>query len=206
MPKVVDKKKKQEEILLAAINAFYELGVEQSSMKHIANAIGMGRSSLYSYFNNREDILNAILHHAIPTFDKILQYKLLNAPISVSEKIVRIFTSLAYEDEQITKLVSVVIEYLVSLQKERKKLDCYLEEFSEHVIKLFSTLLQQGIEQGEFIRHDIKQMAYVLYALLESLILRGTFNFNIDTPIDKNAIQMILNGIIQPVHEQEVII
>jgi len=206
MPKVVDKKKKQEEILLAAINAFYEHGIEQSSMKHIANATGIGRSSLYSYFNNREEILNAIMHHATHKFDKILQSKLFNKTIPVSEKIIRMFTTMFHEDEQIAKLLSVVIEYLVSLRRESKEHDPCLQEFSVQVSNLFSALLQQGIEQGEFIHHDIQQMTYVLYALFESLIFRGTFNCNIDTPIDQHAIQIVLNGIMQTPRDQEVIL
>ena len=202
MPKIVNKKKKQEEIILAAINTFYRRGIEQSSMKNIADSIEMGRSSLYSYFKNREEILNAMMHYTIHKFDKIIQTKLFNKTIPVSEKIVHMFTNMFYEDEQIAKLMSVVTEYLVSLRREGKNHDRCIEEFSEYISKSFSTLLQQGIEQGEFIHHDIEQMTYVLYALLESFILRGT----IDIPIDENTIQMILNGITRPVREQEVII
>jgi AcrR family transcriptional regulator len=148
MPKIVNKKKKKEEIILAAIDAFYRCGVEKSSMKNIADSMGMGRSSLYSYFNNREEILNEMVLYTINKFNKTLQSKLFSKTMPVSEKIVRMFTNIFYEDEHVTKSVSVIIEYLVLIRREGKNHVHHLDKFTDHISKLFGTLLEQGVEEG----------------------------------------------------------
>ncbi|MDZ7822002.1 MAG: TetR/AcrR family transcriptional regulator [Candidatus Marinimicrobia bacterium] len=95
-------------MLLVASSIFYRHGIEQRSMKHIAEAVGMGRSSMYSYFRSREDILHFALAYAIREFASIKK-GLMASPDPVAEKIYRFFAASIYENPNIKRSVTVVI-------------------------------------------------------------------------------------------------
>ncbi|MFO7841851.1 MAG: TetR/AcrR family transcriptional regulator [Fidelibacterota bacterium] len=195
MPKIVNREEKKIEILQVAINVFYEHGIEQRSMKHIAEDLGMGRSSLYSYFKSREDILHFTLSYAIRHFDMI-SVKLLKSDDPVPEKIARLFSSSFYDNENIKKAVTVVIEYLLLLRRKKKVLDLPVHDLSRHIRGLFKSLLEQGIERAELRQHDTEKLSNVLYALTESMLLNGTFEDNMHIIADHSTVRMILSGIL----------
>ena len=61
MPKLVDTAAQQREILQAARGVFARRGVEGTGLAHVADAAGMGRSSLYHYFRSKEALVQALI-------------------------------------------------------------------------------------------------------------------------------------------------
>lgn len=59
----LDKRKK--EILLSAQKLFQENGLSKITVEDIAKSIGKGKSSLYYYFKNKEEIFSAVLEMEI---------------------------------------------------------------------------------------------------------------------------------------------
>jgi AcrR family transcriptional regulator len=57
MPKVVDATSQREEIRSAARRVFAERGVRGTGLAHVAQAVGMGRSSLYHYYCDKDALL-----------------------------------------------------------------------------------------------------------------------------------------------------
>ena len=55
----------QNEILQAAIQLYQKYGLNKVTMDDIARAVGKGRSSLYYYYKNREDIFDAVMQAMI---------------------------------------------------------------------------------------------------------------------------------------------
>lgn len=55
------KKNKREAILNAAFTTFKYYGYRKTSMDDIATALGISRASLYSYFENKDDIFRCVL-------------------------------------------------------------------------------------------------------------------------------------------------
>ncbi len=48
---------RRREIFNAAVHLFLEKGFQETSMREVAEAAGMGKSSLYDYFKTKEEIL-----------------------------------------------------------------------------------------------------------------------------------------------------
>ena len=191
MPKIVDKEEKKIEILRVAVDIFYQHGIEQRSMKHIASDLGMARSSLYSYFRSREDILRFALSYAIREFD-IIKKELLRAPGPAREKIATFFSSSLYLDESIRKAITVVIEYLLLRRGKQQVLDSQVHDLSMHIRTLFLSILRQGVERGELRDHDTGKLSNILYALTESMLLHKTFEDGIYLTVDAHTVDMIL--------------
>ncbi len=58
---------KQQMILDIATQAFIELGFSNTSMSEIAGRVGGSKSTLYSYFNSKEDIFSAVMERSAKT-------------------------------------------------------------------------------------------------------------------------------------------
>lgn len=196
MPKVVNRAEKQQAILDTAVDVIYEQGIEAVSIRQIARASGMGRSSIYTYFNNREDILHVALRQVLAAFEK-LQSDLLAQTWSVTDKISGFFRGSFYPDEKLNRYVVVVTEYLAYLRRHRRQADALVSDFTLRLKALFESLLKQGISQGEFIPHDTEKMAVILSALNEHQILHKISTANNTAPFDHTSVRLILQGILK---------
>lgn len=77
MPKVVDPKQQREAIRDAARRVFTTRGIESTGLAHVAQAAGMGRSSLYHYYADKEslirDLAKDLLDREEAMFDNALR-------------------------------------------------------------------------------------------------------------------------------------
>ncbi|MDO9591737.1 MAG: helix-turn-helix domain-containing protein, partial [Erysipelotrichaceae bacterium] len=70
----------KEAIIQSARNEFYTHGFEGASMRNIANAAHMTVGNLYRYFENKEDLADALLSSTIDKLDKIITGEINNLP------------------------------------------------------------------------------------------------------------------------------
>ena len=60
MPIVVDKERKRAEILEAAMTVFAQKGFHRSRMEEVAVAAGIGKGTIYEYFESKHQLLQAL--------------------------------------------------------------------------------------------------------------------------------------------------
>jgi len=65
MPRLVDKKRKKEQILDAAIKTFARRGTANTKMADIAEAAGIGKGTVYEYFRSKQEICRTAFQHVI---------------------------------------------------------------------------------------------------------------------------------------------
>lgn len=56
MPKIVDYESKKQEIIETARIVFAKRGYHNTNLSHISERCGMGRTTLYQYFSNKDEI------------------------------------------------------------------------------------------------------------------------------------------------------
>ena len=61
MPKIVDARAQRGEIRRAARRVFSRRGVAGTGLAHVAEAAGMGRSSLYHYYADKASLLRDLV-------------------------------------------------------------------------------------------------------------------------------------------------
>lgn len=64
----------REKIIDAAIDLFSKKGFEAASMREISEAVGIKKSSIYSHFKGKDEILETILKHFISELGKTSYY------------------------------------------------------------------------------------------------------------------------------------
>jgi AcrR family transcriptional regulator len=65
--------RKRQDIIQAATLLFSDKGYANTSTKDIAEAVDIGESTLYNYFDNKRDILLAIISETSYAFDAVLE-------------------------------------------------------------------------------------------------------------------------------------
>jgi len=71
-PKEAPPKRRDREVLDAAAKVFYERGYADSSVKNVADALGILKGSLYHYIETKEDLLFRLLQETHDDVDEIL--------------------------------------------------------------------------------------------------------------------------------------
>ena len=70
MPRIVDKEKKAAAIRRAALEVFRKTGYHRTRMADIACAAGIGKGTLYEYFDNKAHILRVAFDQYFDAFQQ----------------------------------------------------------------------------------------------------------------------------------------
>ena len=65
-------KRRQHEVVAAAVKMFYESGYSETSVEDIANELGILKGSLYYYITSKEDLLYAIVREVHTEVEELL--------------------------------------------------------------------------------------------------------------------------------------
>ena len=68
-----EKNRRRETILKAAKKIISKSGVEGMSMDQVAEATELNKATLYLYFNNKDDLIDAIVYEGLTTLEKKFQ-------------------------------------------------------------------------------------------------------------------------------------
>ena len=72
MPKIIDKKEKRGRILDAAIRIFAQRGVKNTKIVDIAEAAGIGKGTVYEYFQSKDEIISASFRYFMEHMGEVI--------------------------------------------------------------------------------------------------------------------------------------
>ena len=61
-PKVVDKEQRRKDIALACLDLIHEVGIKKLTVAQVAQTAGIGKGTIYEYFENKDDIVFEIIN------------------------------------------------------------------------------------------------------------------------------------------------
>jgi AcrR family transcriptional regulator len=162
--------KKQKSARLKIVNIaadiFSVYGFKKATMEDIAHAAGMGKSSIYYYFNSKEEIFEAVVKNEARQLSAELEKKVINTNDNPKDKIRNyVFIRMKYLKEMVNFYEALKNDYLGNLaftERIRKKYDT--EE--RQTIK---DILEDGVNQGIFKLKNTKLAAIVLVTFLKGL-------------------------------------
>jgi AcrR family transcriptional regulator len=138
--------KRRREIFNAAVNVFLKQGFQETSVGKIAEAAGIGRSTLYDYFKNKDDILVFFVEAEVSELTRRTEEISLQS-IEVVEKLHQIMLIhlefLAQNKELYLKLMMETMQLSLESQK-RIQVKRYAYQ------DLLSSIIEQGVQQGVF--------------------------------------------------------
>ena len=166
-PDVSDERRPQ--IIEAAIQVFLRKGYRKASMPEIARQAGLSIGGVYWYFKSKDEIIAAILER---TFDQDFSAltELLGAGAPTADRLRAFVDGYADSFEQWQWLNPIGMEFYGEAahdEKVRGVVLRYLERFR----RALATLIEQGIQRGEFRAVDPIDTANVLLGMEEGLAL-----------------------------------
>lgn len=202
-PKIVDKEVKKQEILKAAMRVFAGKGVVKTKMADIALAAGIGKGTIYEYFRSKEDIFAEAYSHIF---------------LNTETRIAEVLESHLEPEEKLRGLMSVTLEeflvgdggefagIMMSFWSEgvRNKNERIMEiidlkkVYSEYR-RMISTILEEGMEKGQFRDMDTHVTASVIIGAMDGILLQYIMDKDVFSPEEAITalLDSYLNGILR---------
>ena len=134
------------EILTAAMGVIVQKGFLETSMREIAEAAGVGKSTLYDYFPSKEEIMIAYVVDEVQRMTAQAQ-AIIAQELSVTEKFRRI-----WHNHLENMLANKQMYIKISFESQRLSLDSQQRiQVHRHAYQdMLGELVEEGIRRGEF--------------------------------------------------------
>jgi TetR/AcrR family transcriptional regulator len=161
-----EKKIRREEIIQAAKKLIAKHGVEGMTMNQVANLVELNKATLYLYFGNKDDLIDAVVHEGLAALEKRYREADQPYPSGLARVLALMKKSFLFYRQH------PIYFYALNHQERRtpgERLNTpHAAKADEIANRLFGTLqesLRQGQKDGS-IRSDIdvKQVSLLTYA------------------------------------------
>lgn len=194
---VVEHDKRRKKILERALDLFSEEGYEDVTFQKIADRCGITRTTLYIYFKNKREIFMWSIKQLTDKLEEVLVLIIDQKTLSVKDRLKKVFTDILDCCISNRKLFSVILAYLLQIQKTGKDPGVRVRRRILRLRHLMSTLLIEGIDIGEFKKIDVKAANELFYSMLESAIFRLAILDQTELPEFSRVIDLAIDGILQ---------
>lgn len=170
MPKIIDYDEKRLEIASDAIEVFARNGYYKTNLKDIAKATGMGRTSLYKYFRNKDEIYYYIVKRAYAFFEEQID-RVLNLELSNLDRLERLIEYLVKNLEG-SAVSNRFLDFWMVIHRKDQELEDELFKLSDQMLISFELLIRKAKEAGEISKSiNEKALASIILAVVESLTI-----------------------------------
>jgi AcrR family transcriptional regulator len=193
MPKLSKDDIVKAEILKAAERVFQKWGSNKTTMEDIAREAGKGKSTLYYYYQSKEEIFDAVV---IVEFEKILQKAKESAQETETAK-ERLITYIVESINQMKNRISAYTIIREEIKQNKNFIGKLRDTFKGREEKYIQEILKFGLENKEFtfinkseVAIAAKTITGMMHALELYLLLENDDTAQIDI-----AARFIANGL-----------
>jgi len=161
---IVNKEEKRRNIALSCRELLLEHGINSLTISQIAKTAGVGKGTIYEYFENKEDIVFEIITTFIAEHEKKL-LKLVEASTTTKEKLFHFFY-LLFEGELARKQLKVYKEFLaISLISEPEEMLVFSQQCHDKFAIILTQIIDEGRTRGEIAKYKpISVSSLMLFA------------------------------------------
>ena len=182
-------------ILETARNIFQRFGFAKTSIGDIANAARKGRRTVYTYFENKEEIYKAVIKKEVD----VLRDKLSDAVFSESSAQEKLKHYLVTRMMTINELSNYYDALRNDYLKDFKIIENIREDFDNQEIEMISEILTEGVENNEFKIGNINLTAKAIVVAMKGFEI-PFFIEKVDKDIEgqlNSLIDILFNGILK---------
>lgn len=152
MAKPINKETKRKEIALACKNILLKKGIKNITVSELAKAAGIGKGTVYEYFNNKEDVVFEIVNSFIDEYNKDLLKRIEKAKNTLEKFL--IFFEFFYEDSE---FINHYKEFLaISLTNPSKEMLKFKTKTKKFYYLVLENILKEGIKNKELKQNAVK--------------------------------------------------
>ena len=200
MPKIVDEQTREatrQRIMSEAASEFARLGFDQANINTIAEQAGIGKGTIYLYFENKRELFLAMLRHIAQEQLTVIRAALATDG-TLNQRFERLFQAFAHLAEEQSDTFNVYMSALYGVNR------AFQEEATKllrNYVAVIALVLEEGRAHGELQCHDVEASALMVLSLTESYVLSARVLGKSEKEIvqqAKHVAQLILHGISTP--------
>lgn len=180
-------------LIEVARQLFAKNGKKDVTMNDIAEASKKGRRTLYTYFNNKEEIYKAVIDKELDTILERLNVVSTQIMEPDEKLTAHILTHLDAVKDVVNRNGSLRADFfhdIYEVERKRRKID--VQEIS-----LIRTIIVQGIKKGVFKRMDADLSSTIIFYAIKGLEV-PYIRQNINSEFEKNKnsiVEFVFQGI-----------
>src|SRR5947209_2158049 len=197
MPKVVDEQMREatrRRIMHEAASEFARLGFDQANINTIAEQAGIGKGTIYLYFENKRDLFLEMLRY-------IAQAQLASIRVALAtdgplqQRLERLFRAFAHLAEEESDSFNV---YMSALYGVNRAFQAEATKLLRDYVAVIALILEESHARGELCCPNIEAAALMVLSLTESFVLSAKVLGQTEQEIVQQAehvAHLILHGI-----------
>jgi len=193
------KEEKRKQIVKAAAQVFAQKGYAGTVMAEIAVSAGIGKGTVYEYFDSKEDLFFAVFEWYMEESGSAVRVSISALGGPASSRLTALSDSLMKTWSGMLEAYSLVMEFWAasaSSQMRQRFKDAFNQAYMDFR-GIVSSLIRDGIERGEF-RPDIdpEPIAAALVGTWDALLLQAWFDDRFD-PVNasKHFMDVAIRGL-----------
>ena len=145
---VVDKDEKRKNIALSCKELLLERGIQDLTISQLAKRAGVGKGTIYEYFENKEDMVFEIITIFMSEYEKEL-LATIESSKSSRDRLYHFF-ALIFEDSRYTKQMTIYQEFIaISLMGDREKMVEFSISCKSRFFAILHDIIDDAISRGE---------------------------------------------------------
>lgn len=193
----LDSDVRKQQIIEAAAAVFARKGFDGATMDDIVAESGLSKGGLYWHFKSKDDIITAILQEFFDQ-EMVGLEQMVTGEGAASDRLLQLARHMAAEMETQFALLPISLEFY-AVAARQPAVRAFIQEYYAHYRTRLASLIQQGIDRGEFKSVSANDAAATLVATFEGMILLWAIYpeaIALQEQVTK-AVQLLLNGLRQ---------
>jgi len=168
--KLQRKQDKRKQIAKSTCNLFIEKGFVNISISEISKVAGIGKGTVYEYFENKEDIVFELMSCLQEDYDHKLQCNLENSN-DTKQKVIYLFDLFLNDNEIVQTQKKIYKEFIaISLNNPSDEITNYQKIMKDKYTEVLLNIFNDAISKGELIEESIS-LVPSLFATIEGFFI-----------------------------------
>ena len=156
------------QILDAALAVIVQKGYENSRMDDIVASSKMSKGAIYWYYKSKKEIYLSLVNHWVHNYSAVLNH-IVDTDRSASDQLRSLFQYFIVQYEKDPVVFKALLEFWSMAGRDPEFNDKLQKVYSEFV-NLISTIIQQGMDNGEFKNLDVDITAMSIMVNIEGIM------------------------------------
>ena len=195
MPKIIDYDARRREIANQAIAVMVRDGIQEANLGKVADLCGLGRTTLYQYFRNINEVIEFTLEEVFTNLDAEAKAVYGDTSLGALDKLLRFMAYLERVAILDKNRMVLVLDFLLHPNRATPGIAFNVQEHVRILRSELERILAQAVESGELKSMDTKSMAFTLFAFIEAATVHSALYDNISLEATMRDIDLLIEGL-----------
>ena len=164
------------QILDAALAVIVQKGYDNSRMDDIVASSKMSKGAIYWYYKSKKEVYLSLVNHWVHNYSAVLNH-IVDTDRSASDQLRSLFQYFIVQYEKDPVVFKALLEFWSMAGRDPEFNDKLQKVYSEFV-NLISTIIQQGMDSGDFKKLDVDITAMSIMVNIEGIMWFTLFKLN----------------------------